>query len=295
MGDGTTLSLGTPSSAQADDESPGTASAHFGNDPRPPLALACGQAIFTSIRSPMGQGYRLVSTSRDVKAEEKIEITRRSPSHGSLCDSSADAVGLLSHPLATGRQCIACCIHAGVEHTARGGLRVYSHMALLEPADFDAVEADPLRVHAVMLEGLRHNGAVLSPPPCLDSLSLAVPRPTDPKTPAAPGSETAEPSPAVAESDPVAETPPPPDPALVAIAADLQAGRNVIITGTAEPIALARSLLDLLPVDTRRRLSMSVGLSYSPGRRLQLVVLPNEDPQLRRLTAGQDVAIHRFA
>ncbi len=254
--------------------------------------IQCPQAIFTSIRSPMGQGYRIVAASPDVKAEDKIEMTRRSPSHGGLCDSSADAVGLLSYPLGGGRHCIACCAHAGVEHTARGGLRVYSHLAVLESSDFEAIAADPVRIHAVMLQRLRRNGPDLAPPPSLGQLSLEVPCPEEEDE--EPTADAHVPQ-AQAEIESGSEPPSPVNPALAAIAADLEADRHVIVAGATDPMSALNALIELLPVEVRHRLSLSVGIAYSPGRRLQLVLLPEEHSQLRRLVAGQNVVIHRLS
>ena len=98
--------------------------------PTPPRSggrqVTCNQAIFTSIRSPMGEGYRVVAASPGLRPEEKIEITRRSPSHNSMTCASEDAVGLLAYALPTGRTCVCSCRHAGAEHTARGGQRVWT-------------------------------------------------------------------------------------------------------------------------------------------------------------------------
>ena len=52
--------------------------------------LACDQAIFTSIRTPMGEGYRIIAASRGLRPHEKQAITRSSPSHDSLCWTPAE-------------------------------------------------------------------------------------------------------------------------------------------------------------------------------------------------------------
>ena len=52
--------------------------------------LTCDQAIFTSIRTPMGEGYRVIAASRGVRPNEKQSITRNSPSHDSLCVAPSD-------------------------------------------------------------------------------------------------------------------------------------------------------------------------------------------------------------
>ena len=75
--------------------------------------IRCDQAVFTSIRSPMGQGYRVVAASGEIRPDEKAEITARSPSHASLCESDTEPIGLSSYRLASGRRCVG--------HPLRGG------------------------------------------------------------------------------------------------------------------------------------------------------------------------------
>ncbi|HSW46600.1 MAG TPA: hypothetical protein VLM89_13630, partial [Phycisphaerae bacterium] len=133
--------------------------------------------MFTSIRSPMGQGYRLIAASGRVKPEEKVDILRCSPSHASLCDESPDALGLLCYPLKTGRYCIGCCLHAGVEHTARGGLRVYTHMVIVEPQVLADLDGDVVRIHAALRGHLCREGPMLGVPPCPTRLKLSIPKP----------------------------------------------------------------------------------------------------------------------
>src|SRR6185503_20317863 len=90
--------------------------------------------VFTSIRSHTGEGYRIITATPGIKADERAEITRRCPSHGSFCEESADAVGMSFFTLTTERHFIAIHCHAGVEHTARGGQRVYTHFVVLDNA-----------------------------------------------------------------------------------------------------------------------------------------------------------------
>ncbi len=90
-------------------------------------AVTGDQAVFTSVRSPTGEGYRLVAASAGVRAEEKVEITRRSPSHDNLCGSGAGAVGLSSYLLSSGRHCVGYVCHAGCEHTAGGHGQYYDN------------------------------------------------------------------------------------------------------------------------------------------------------------------------
>ncbi|RME37117.1 MAG: hypothetical protein D6788_10140, partial [Planctomycetota bacterium] len=95
------------------------------------ITVECDQAVFTSLRTPMGEGYRVVAASAGVRPEERRVITRVSPSHDSLCDDGRESKervrALACYPLPTGRLCIALSLPAGNEHTGRGGLRVYTH------------------------------------------------------------------------------------------------------------------------------------------------------------------------
>ena len=117
--------------------------------------------IFTSIRGPMGEGYRIVAASRGLRSEEKQAITRLSPSHEALCwqttgrrdDASRYAVAF--YPLPTGRLCVAYSCYAGAEHTARGGHRVYTHNVVFDEQDFPRCGFNPFHVlRAMAVEGL---------------------------------------------------------------------------------------------------------------------------------------------
>ena len=83
--------------------------------------LTCDQAIFTSIRTPMGEGYRIIAASRGLRPEEKQAITRSSPSHDSLCwpadkgtEETENRYGAAFYPLPTGRFCVALSCYGGL-------------------------------------------------------------------------------------------------------------------------------------------------------------------------------------
>ncbi|MDO8632012.1 MAG: hypothetical protein Q7R41_16125 [Phycisphaerales bacterium] len=141
--------------------------------------IVCDQAIFTSIRSPMGEGYRIVAASRGVKPEEKQAITRCSPSHEALCaprderGSDDDAAGTAFYTLPSGRLCAAFTCNAGAEHTGRGGQRVYTHNVVFAEADFAKCGYNPL----VVLRAMKASGLTvpqLTPNLVLPSVELAV-------------------------------------------------------------------------------------------------------------------------
>ncbi|MBU0718028.1 MAG: hypothetical protein KJ749_07255, partial [Planctomycetes bacterium] len=102
-------------------------------------SIKCDCAIFTSVRTSMGEGYRIIAASRGLRPDEKQVITRNSPSHNGTCapPSSADAetptvVGAAFYPLPPGRLCVALSTHAGAEHTGRGGPRVYTYNVVFD-------------------------------------------------------------------------------------------------------------------------------------------------------------------
>lgn len=138
---------------------------------RPPVTFE--QAVFTSIPSPMGQGYRLVAASPGVKAEEKVEITQRSPSHGSLCGQDANAKAIMSYRLTTGRHAVAYCCHSGREHTARGGWRVYTQIAILDESSFLGCDCNPFCVWRAIDEVVSRQGPLLKAVSRLEPLTVS--------------------------------------------------------------------------------------------------------------------------
>lgn len=127
----------------------------------PASALVCDQAIFTSVPSPMGEGYRIIAASKGVRSEEKQAITRLSPSHDSVCEAAKESTGpsaafgnvkaVARYPLPTGRQCLAISGFAGNEHTGRGGHRVYTLNLLMPPDAVQAYEFNPFNLIRALL------------------------------------------------------------------------------------------------------------------------------------------------
>ncbi len=118
--------------------------------------IHCDQAIFTSVRGPMAEGYRVVAASRGLRPDEKQAITKLSPSHDSLCwqpsdDAGGSAYAAAFYPLPTGRLCVALSCHAGAEHTGRGGHRVYTQNVIFDGRALDGVGCNPFHVVRGML------------------------------------------------------------------------------------------------------------------------------------------------
>ncbi len=225
--------------------------------------VVCDQAVFTSIRTPTGQGYRIVTASPGVRAEEKAEITTRAPSHGSLYESESDSVGLLSCRLTSGRFCVGYVCHAGVEHTGRGGQRVYTHMALLDKANYRSFDSNPVMLHSAIGRLIRENGPLLKPPPHLEPLAL-LPGTCDLASP-----ESAH--------------------WIWPSAAMLLEGHRLVLTGEKKPLSLLNCTMLSLPRRLREGFNASVNLRFSPSRGMHLVLIQGSDPQLPRQLAGQQI------
>ena len=140
----------------------------------------CDQAIFTSIRTPMGEGYRIIAASLGIRSDEKQTITRHSPSHEGLCLGQTDttrsfggAQGAAFYPLPSGRFCVALSCPAGAEHTGRGGQRVYTHNVVIRADDWSLLGYNPFNVlRAMAAAGL--TTPQLTPPAVLPALGLSV-------------------------------------------------------------------------------------------------------------------------
>jgi len=132
--------------------------------------ITCEQAIFTSIRTAMGEGYRIIASSKGLRPDEKQTITRNSPSHDALC---SDTPAFAFYSLPSGRLCAACSCFAGAEHTGRGGQRVYTHSAVFSAKSFEEFGYNPFHVLRAMQRD-RVTEPKLNPQPILEELPLIV-------------------------------------------------------------------------------------------------------------------------
>lgn len=229
--------------------------------------IGCDRVVFTSLPSPTGEGYRVVACSPGLRSDERSEITRRSPSHDSLCSPAPSARGLAISTLKSGRVCVSLSRLAGAEHTGRGGERVWTDALLVDAADFlgagglpdafeQAVAAAPLP--AVKLS------------PIIDKLWMSPPLPPRP-----------------AWSDPGAV---PTVTAQAALAA-LLLERAVCVVACPDPVALVEGALALLPRALRGGLSVSAGLRFANSRQVTACVVDQIDVETRRVTRGRPVAL----
>jgi len=235
----------------------------------PPATVLGDQAIFTSVFSHTGEGYRIVAASAGLQVDERREITQRSPSHGSLCGEAPDRLAVSVYPLASGRFCVAHSRHAGFEHTARGGQRVHTHAVVLTDADLRRFQCNPLRVHASLAAAIPDQ-PVVKPPLRLDPLCLTV-------SPASPwGTVTAPPADMNAEQ-------------ICALLSLLLAGERVVVVGAGYSHAAFEWTIMALPLCARRTVAGSVGLKFSPGRQMRLTFIGRNQREAQRAISGHGI------
>jgi len=226
--------------------------------------IECDQAVFTSIRSPMGEGYRVIARSPGVTRTEAAEITTRAPSHGGLCLETDDAFGFLALPLESGRYCILYARHAGTEHTARGGHRVHTLAVLLTAEQFDRFSGNAVRMLAAVAKG--------SPAPLIEDRATLEPLHVSIPVGASPFLERPEFA------------------ALItAVISKLLAGDACIIRGAHRPLTLLETAIELTPHSTRSKMSVLAGITYAPNRGITLSLVEGDERVIARSIQGHGV------
>lgn len=243
--------------------------------------IICDQAIFTSVRTPTGEGYRIIAASSGIKADERRRITRNAPSHGSLCrtaDASAIEPGasvahaaseapyaISFYELTDGRSCVGLSLGAGAEQSGRGGARVYTHIVAFDAEVFARFMFNPFSIaRAMVAAGL--DEPQLKPPARLPQLVLTIPVAKIAGT-AGLGSINAVHGANVLER--------------------LFEERVVVVHADDGWIEAAEALWLSLPGPFRSRLSLSAGLKFSTGRSHNLQLLSDDKGAARTRVVGQ--------
>jgi len=235
----------------------------------------CDQAIFTSVRSPMGEGYRIVAASRGLKAEEKQHITRYSPSHEALWPGSGWAelegrpLAVSFYALPTGRLCVACSCYAGAEHTGRGGQRVYTISVVFDADELAAWGFNPFEiVRAMSAAGLLT--PQLKPQALLDEVRLfAVERAFQG------GNEQGR--------DVRGETAP------TGVLERLLDNRSTVLNTASDPLPTAEWILAGVPGPLRASMPFSAGVRFSVGRTHRWQVVFDEKHACRDKLRGKQI------
>lgn len=234
------------------------------NDPNTPAArLQCDRAIFTSLPSRTGEGYRLVAWSGGLRPEERQELTRRAPSHGSLSDEATRGL-LLFRLQSTGRAGWGFVRVSGTEHTRRGGGRVWTDFLVGDAGNARAEGRHPDEVRAALV-------AEPAPKPPLGGSPLA--RIGIVHRVAAPSLATGAAAIAVAAK----------------VALLLAGGRACVIAAGGEPAAVFEDALRMLPAAMRGDIDACAGLRFSPARGVKATLTDRIDQDTVRATRGQGV------
>jgi hypothetical protein len=236
--------------------------------------LSVDQAIFTSMPSSVGEGYRIIAASSGLVASERAELTRSAPSHGSLIEDDGMDGAFLVCCLASGRLAIGWVRNAGMEHTRRGGERIHTHFAILRPDQYGRFACNPVRVVDILSAAV---GKVpeLSEKKLLPQLLLDA----DPAIVAFPVSSPERES-ALATPD-----------ASCALAASLLEKTSALMVARSHAREILEWALMILPLAHRACLPLSFGLRFTPSRGRGATVLPAADPQTLRAVRGQPIRL----
>ncbi|MFN2427865.1 MAG: hypothetical protein ABR587_15620 [Candidatus Binatia bacterium] len=227
--------------------------------------LQCDRAIFTSLPSPTGEGYRLVAWSTGVRPEERTELTRRAPSHGSLSIEGAGSRGLIQLRLqSTGRVAWGFVRVAGAEHTRRGGGRVWTEFLIA-----DAAEAFREGLHPGDLQAALSAAPPVKPPVGSSPLArVDVGRRGD-DLPAARDARAAT--------------------AAASVAAILLDGRACVIAAGSAPTDVFEDALRMIPASLRTAVDACAGLRLSSARGVKATLTDRFDQDTVRATRGQGI------
>lgn len=228
-------------------------------------SLQCDRAIFTSLPSPTGEGYRLVAWSSSVRTEERQELTRRAPSHGSLCGESSGARGVVQMQLqATGRMAWGFVRVAGAEHTRRGGGRIWTEFMIA-----NAAEAAREGLHPQVLYAALTAEPVPKPPLGSTPLARVSVNRIGPGMPAARDARDA----TIAAS----------------VASLLVEGRSCVIAAGAAPTDVFEDALRMVPASLRMTIRACAGLRLSSSRGVHATLTERFDQDIVRATRGQGI------
>lgn len=237
--------------------------------------IVCDHAIFTSVRSPTGEGYRIIAASKGLRPEERQAITRYSPSHEGLCpalsdpeQSSAPTPGVCFYELPTARLCVSISTTAGAEHTGRGGQRVYTVAAVFHAREFPRLAYNPFAVaRAMIAAGLA--APQLKPPTVLPELTLAVADAMPPRNLRFASAVTSA--------------------CRRHVLSGILANRSVVLDIPEAWLESAELLLLGVPGPLRVKTSLAAGLKFSAGRCQRLNVTHDDNNVARNRAAGQPI------
>jgi len=236
-------------------------------------AVPCDQAIFTSVRTPMGEGYRIIAASAGLKPEEKTAIAKQSPSHGGLCGSGEETKAVAFYKLPGGRLCAALSCTAGKEHSGRGGLRIYTRAVVFDGESFCTFAYNPFNVFRVMESG-----------------GLGTPELKPEKTP--PGVQLPT-NPTKREEETAAAVARAGVDWLGYILRAARSGERLVVACEDPPHCLVEAVFLGIPAPMRQNVSLACGLKFSIGRAFILAGVTGDTAATERIIRGHPVVLVR--
>jgi len=230
------------------------------------------QAIFTSVQSGQGDGYRLVAKSPGINQDEARQLKRWGPGHNSLLDCQFEQGSFNFHALESGTFCISRTIAAGNEYSNRGGARLFTRCLVVSPQALDRFANDPFR----LFEAASSSGELDQfdgKSPNLDPISLigrATPIDQDKVKQLAVGIGT--------------------DRIAVLLKTMLTSKAFAVAAAPRTDLVFA-GLLNLLPRECRLEYSFTTGLRFSAIRPYRCFAIGNDLSQQRQLERQPDVGV----
>jgi hypothetical protein len=222
------------------------------------------QAIFTSIDSQVRAGYQLVAWTRGLSEADRRALSHWGPSHDSLLDDVAPGPSLNFHPLPSGSYCVARTVAAGAEYSGRRGQQIYTQSLVVPRAVMQQFCNNAFAVDtAAEYEGKWQ--VLTSPPFQVAPLRLdREPLPLDVllvrRVVRDQGCDR-----------------------LALLLSALCTGRPLgLVVGSASRMLL-QAALNCVPLSCRLDVSFSTGLKLSPRRPFQVVALPIQRQEQKRL------------
>ena len=246
--------------------------------------VPCEQAIFSSVRTPMGEGYRLIAASAGLTPDEKIEITKQSPSHGGLCGGDDQATAVAFYALPTGRLSAAWSYPAGREHSGRGGLRVYTRAVIFDRGSLSAFAYNPFNVFRAM-EACGLGTPELKPEETLPTLGLPTNHTKREDEPAAAIRRVG--------IDWLGYILTTVGPAFQPVECTAHTGKRAILVGDDDPCCLIEAALLGIPGTLRENVSFSCGLKFTVGRTFTVTGVTGDTSAVERLIRGHGLVLVR--
>jgi hypothetical protein len=229
------------------------------------------QAIFTSAKTPRGEGYQLVARSPGLVEADARELAEWGPSHHALADKGPNAVSFNFFPLPSGAYCASRTTPAGGEYSQRSGPRIYTQCLVVSPDLLARFANNPLAVlKAALADGhlrVMDESVLHLPALQLTGRASAVDRTTVDRARSRFGHQR-----------------------LVALVEAVLTHPRLVLAG-GPPDLLFAAALNCLPPECRCEFSFSTGLTFSRRRPFRLLAAPGDPAERRQLARDESLTL----